>query len=110
MTPIKTQESNFTYLGPRQDIADLPCRVEQGNTFSVWELTAEERALVADGANVRLGIYGMRPIPPVSLSIVANADCFMKVACPCRECGKDATDTIHGNGPDTHAFKATSSH
>ena len=74
MEPIRTNESNFTYRGPSPVIADLPCRVDGADTFSVWELTERERSQIAAGANIRLGIYGMRPIPPVSLQVVANAD------------------------------------
>lgn len=72
MEPIKTNESNFTYTGPTPEIGDLPCHVELDNTFSVWKLTDEERLLIAGGGNIRLGIYGMHPIPPVSLQVVPD--------------------------------------
>jgi hypothetical protein len=105
MTPVKTKESTFTYLGPTHDIADMPCRREGRDTFSVWELSEEERLLIAGGANIRLGIHGMQPIPPVSLGVVSNSGCFAIVSCPCSVCGKEPTDPIHNNGPDNHAFK-----
>lgn len=79
MRPIKTNRSNFTYRGPTPDIMDLPCertRIEGGPedglgvVYSVWEPTDEEREFVARGGNIKLGIWGMEPIPPVSLQIV----------------------------------------
>ena len=79
MKPIKTNRSNFTYRGPTPDIMDLPCeraRLEGGPqdggsaVYSVWEPSPEEREFVARGGNIKLGIYGMEPIPPVSLQIV----------------------------------------
>lgn len=106
MNPIKTRESNFTYLGPTPEVADLPCRTEGPNTFSVWELTPDERRLIADGANVRLGIHGMRPIPPVSLQVVGNDGPYARVADPCTVCGRGVEDAAHLSGPGTHAFKS----
>ena len=37
--------------------------------FMEWQPDPGERALIADGALIRLGIYGMEPIPPVSLGV-----------------------------------------
>lgn len=68
MKPIKTERSNFTYKGPTPNIADLPCRRENGVIFSTWELSHEERIAIAEGANIELGIYG-EPINPVSIAI-----------------------------------------
>jgi hypothetical protein len=69
MRPIRTVESNFTYLGPSPEVADLPGQREQGRFYSVWHLTDEDRAKIAAGANVELGIY-CEPIPPVSMAVV----------------------------------------
>jgi hypothetical protein len=69
MQPIRTERSNFTYLGPTPDIGDLPCRREPGVVYSTWELTPEERIAIGEGANIELGIYHVEPIPPVSLAI-----------------------------------------
>lgn len=82
MQPVKTEKSNFVYKGPTEDIADLPCeRVQEiyegasgenrvhRAVYSVWEPTDEERQAIADGANVKLGILGMEPIPPVSVEV-----------------------------------------
>lgn len=108
MDPIKTNESNFVYFGPTPEIADLPCRTEGRDTFSVWQLTEAERQAIAMGAHIRLGIYGARPIPPVSLQVVANSGPFERVSNPCLVCGKQVEDAVHGSGPGTHAFKAES--
>jgi len=72
MEPIRTELSNFTYLGPREDIGDLPCeRVEYPDgdrvVFAVYELSDEDRAAIAAGAQLKLGIWNMEPIPAVSL-------------------------------------------
>lgn len=106
MNPIKTRETNFTYLGPTAEIADLPCRTEGLSTYSVWEPTPDERRMIAGGANVRLGIHGVRPIPPVSLQVVADDGPYARVADPCTVCGKPVEDPVHLSGPGTHAFKS----
>lgn len=78
MKVIRTDRSNFTYRGPGE-IDDLPCERTQivggsidglGVVYSVWELTPEEREFVARGGNIKLGVIGMEPVPPVSLQIV----------------------------------------
>ena len=68
MLPIRTERSNFTYLGPSPEVGDLPCRREDGVVYSTWELTHEERIAIGEGANIELGIWH-EPIPPVSLAI-----------------------------------------
>lgn len=83
MKPIKTKRTNITYRGPTPDIMDLPCEralvdsseqapgLDEGRVvFSIWEPSPEERDFVARTNNIKLGIYGMEPIPPVQLSIV----------------------------------------
>ncbi len=69
MRPIRTARSNFTYLGPTPAVADLPCQRQPGQVRSVWELTDLERTMIANGAQICLGIL-TEPIPPVSLSII----------------------------------------
>jgi hypothetical protein len=112
MQPIKTNEANYTYLGPTPEIADLPCRINGHDTFAAWEPTDEERALIAAGGHIRLGIYGMRPIPPVSLEIVANVGPYERVSAPCDQCNREPDDPIHGMGsnthPTTHAYRSRS--
>lgn len=69
--PIRTRASNFVYRGPTPDIGDAwveRVRAERA-VFLTWELSDEERAAVAAGANLRLGIFYMEPIPPVSLGV-----------------------------------------
>ena len=105
MNPIKTAESNFTYLGPTLEISDLPCRTEGLDTFSVWELNDEERRMIAEGAHVRLGIHGVRPIPPLSIQIVPNVGPYERVAAPCVVCRREPDDDVHGVGDGTHAYK-----
>ncbi len=82
MKPVRTRESNLVYKGDGANVVDLPCqraRIEEGPfdggtvIYSVWEPSDEQRAALADGALVRLGIYGMEPIPPVSLDVVEKA-------------------------------------
>jgi hypothetical protein len=106
MNPVATRETNFTYMGPTDEVADLPCRREGNNTtFSVWELSADERAMIAAGANIRLGIHGVVPIPPVSLQVVPHVGPWERVSAPCVVCGREAEDAAHGTGPGTHAFR-----
>jgi hypothetical protein len=66
--PIKVENSNMVYKGPRPDIGDLDCqRIAPGHIRSVWTLTDEERAHIAGGGNIELDIF-TEPIPPVSLN------------------------------------------
>lgn len=84
MRPITTAETAFEYGAPpgmEDEIGGFPCCREPAlgrNTtiYSVWEPTESERKLIALGHNLRLGIHGMEPIPPVSLAIthLANID------------------------------------
>lgn len=77
---IETENTNITYKGGGP-VGDLPCERAVVNIgteeepqaarviFSVWEPTEEERRLIAQGHNVRLGIL-TEPIPPVMLDVV----------------------------------------
>lgn len=68
MKPVKTAITDIVYRGPGE-VGDLWChRVEPGLILSVWELTDEERAKIANGGNVCLWIH-TEPIPPVALSV-----------------------------------------
>ena len=106
MTPIKVKESNFCYMGPTREIADLPCRVDGDNTFAIFEPTPEERTFIAAGGHIRLGIYGVRPIPPLSMAIVSNLGPYERVPAPCDVCGKAAEDPVHLSGDGTHAYRS----
>ena len=78
MLPIKTEKSNAVYLGPTPDIMDLPCEVERHKSglqrvvYSVWELDEGERQAIAQGENIKLGVWTPTPIPPVSLQVVGE--------------------------------------
>lgn len=64
---------NFTYLGPTPDIGDLPCRRETVDGTSVvrayYRPSEEDLEQLNRGGTIVLGIWGMEPIPPVSLGI-----------------------------------------
>lgn len=83
----RTHESNFCYRleGGNED-NDLWVRVHEPETInsdesrqfygdravsSVWELTDDERAQVADGANIELTVWGGQP--PVSMAVTTVA-------------------------------------
>lgn len=71
MIPVRTARSNFVYRGPAPDIGDA--WVERvpadGVVYMEWQPKADEVELLAAGGLIRLGIWGMEPIPPVSLGI-----------------------------------------
>ena len=72
MDPIKTAAANFVYRGPREDIGDLWVqRVPSDRSVrSAWDLTDEERRVIAAGGRIELAIFYMEPIPPVSLVVL----------------------------------------
>lgn len=76
--PIRTKKTTGIYGAPRgyeDSIGGLPYwRDPTGpngltTVYSVWTFSPEEREYIARGANLVLGIVGMEPIPPVSLSL-----------------------------------------
>ena len=71
MIPVRTTASNFVYRGPTPDIGDA--WVERAPTehavYLDWQPSDEERAAIAAGGLIRLGIFNMEPIPPVSLNV-----------------------------------------
>lgn len=103
MDPIKTNESNFVYLGPTREISDLHCRTQGADTYSVWEPTAKERELIAGGGHIVLGIHGCRH-PPVSLKVVADGGPYKRVPAPCDVCGCELEDPCHYS--DGHAYRS----
>jgi hypothetical protein len=75
MRPIKFEGADVVYLGPTPDIGDLWVRrVQPGRVEAVYELTDEDRALIAAGGRVRIGIY-TEPMPPISLAVISEAEC-----------------------------------
>jgi hypothetical protein len=77
MKPVKTSRSNFVYRGPTLDIGDawverVTVRLPEGPVNVVymdWQPTDQEREVLATKGVIRLGIWGMEPIPPVSLEL-----------------------------------------
>ena len=71
MKPRRTHTSNQVYVldGGNED-NDLWVHIdpENGTVSSVWELTDEERAAIADGFNVQLTVWGGQP--PVAMRLV----------------------------------------
>lgn len=85
MRPVRTEQSNFTYLGPTPAVADLPCRREAGRVYSVWQPTDEEREMIANGAQIELGVTG-EPHPPVSFAIVDQPEAPGEDDLRCEQC------------------------
>lgn len=108
MNPVKTRESNFVFKGPTPDISDLHCRQEENpqSVSSIWVFTEDERKRIASGENLRLVIYGMQRIPPVSLSVSPPVGPTCPILAPCSICGKEADDPEHLFSGQGHAYKA----
>ena len=72
MKPVRTVSSNFVYRGPAADIGDawVERRPSERVVYLAWELDDADREAIAAGALVKLGIWGLEPIPPVSLETV----------------------------------------
>lgn len=71
MIPVRTCRSNFVYRGPTPDIGDawVERQPARRSVLLTWRPSDEERAAIAAGALIEMGIHGMEPIPPVSLNI-----------------------------------------
>ncbi len=76
MRAVKTSGMNHNFgppAGHEATISDLPCLfADEGYgdcVFSVWELSDEERQAIANGYNVRLGVFWLGAMPPVSLGV-----------------------------------------
>lgn len=77
MKPIRTAETNHNFgapLGHEEEIGNLPCKNETEHganvVYSVWEPTAQERKAIADGYNLRIGVFGLGGgMVPISLGI-----------------------------------------
>lgn len=76
MIPVRTNRSNFVYRGPSPDIGDAWVeRVpSERGVYLAWKPSEEERAYIAGGGLIRLGIHGMEPIPPVSLNVTDETE------------------------------------
>lgn len=71
MEPVRTNGSNFVYRGPTPDVGDawVQRKPHEGVVLMAWRPTSEEAEAIAQGALIELGIFGMEPIPPVSLAV-----------------------------------------
>lgn len=60
MIPVRTAASNFVYRGPTPDVGDAWVeRVPSEHAVYLdWQPSEEERAAIAAGALIRLGIFG----------------------------------------------------
>jgi hypothetical protein len=73
MKPVRTTNHNFVYRGPQEGISDLwvERKPVSHQVLSSWKPEEWEIKMLADGSHViELGIYGMEPIPPVSVAVV----------------------------------------
>lgn len=69
MTPVKTDRSNVVMRGPTVDVGDIWTEVVLGEgTYVDWLPTEAERAAIAGGSVIRLGIFAI-PMPAVSLEV-----------------------------------------
>jgi len=71
MEPIRTARANMVYRGPSPDIGDAWAEATADTAYLVWEPTPDERAAIAAGANLRLGVH-QHPMPPVSLGVTED--------------------------------------
>ena len=100
MIPVRTSRSNFVYRGPTPDIGDAWVeRRPPRRVFLTWKPSDEERAAIAAGALIELGIHGMEPIPPVSLN-VADAPEISEAGATLRDRAYAALRAI-STGPST---------
>src|SRR5690606_28717626 len=86
--PIRTKTNTETYRGPMPSIADLPFHRKDGGVVSTWELTPEEREMIANGANIEFVCFS-EPHPPISLSVTGDGEDEQTSAddLRCEECG-----------------------
>lgn len=78
MRPVRTPSTTTGFGAPpgREDeVGMLPLEiVDQDGTkvlYSTWELEPHEREAIADGANVKLGVWWIGAMPPVSLAVTS---------------------------------------
>jgi len=70
--PVRTKKSNFVYKGPGPDVGDAWVENYPEVVYMTWELTNEERAFLLDGGNLRIGIWNIKPIPPISVEMTGE--------------------------------------
>ena len=86
MRAVRTEQSNFTYTGFSAEIADLPCRREDGRVYAVFTLSEEERAQIAAGCQIEL-MVGTYQFPPVAVKIVNEPEKPGPDDTRCERCG-----------------------
>lgn len=75
MRPVKHAAADVCYRGPSPDIGDLWCmRAQPGVIMVVFELDDEDRARIAAGGRIVLGIH-TEPIPPISMQTIDEEHC-----------------------------------
>lgn len=76
MIPVRTRSSNFVYRGPTPEIGDawVVRRPEERAVYLTLKPSDEERAAIAAGGLIVLGIYHMEPIPPTSLEVTTEPE------------------------------------
>ena len=89
MEPIKFKGMNKTYAKHQPEYIPLPvCREDDGKVTSVWELTDDERKMIADGAKVCLCQSTFnQPLQPVNLWVDYVVSEEEKQVRSCRVCG-----------------------
>lgn len=70
MRPVRHADADVCYRGPTPEIGDLWCMREQpGVIVVVYELDDTDRARIAAGGRIMLGINN-EPIPPISMQTI----------------------------------------
>lgn len=100
MIPVRTRASNFVYRGPTPDVGDawVERRPAEAAVMLTWKPTDEERAAIADGALIELGIFNLEPIPPVSIGISPHAE-ISAIGAAIRDRARAHLATIGVGGP-----------
>lgn len=75
MHPVKHAGSNLVYRGPTPDIGDLWVQRDYPNAVRVvYDLTDNDRALIAEGGRIELSMFH-EPIPPISMAVLPEGMC-----------------------------------
>jgi hypothetical protein len=75
MRPVRHEAADVCYRGPTPEIGDLWCmRETPGVIVVVYELDDTDRAQIAKGGRIMLGIH-TEPIPPVSMQVIDEGMC-----------------------------------
>lgn len=81
MKAVKTENSDHNFGPPEGtpegEILDLPCqKIMDGDKVdairSVWEISDDERKMIANGANIELDVWWIGAFPPVRLRVTGE--------------------------------------